>query len=173
MKKNNLFIILIIPVLIFFILLCQNILLTNQLKEYQKEINNSSDNTLISKEPAQQIQTSTKIYNCQFTVTYRIVNLLDNYIAEVPEYSSIVVDKFQMHDPIAFRIPTKLKANLEINKYYEFTYHITGTGKIEDIYDVNNHIYINHLNNGNLSVTLSIKETNKNGLEQIQENICK
>ena len=171
MKKNNLYILLIIPIIVFFILLCQNLLLNNQLKTYKnKEFNNT---TSIPETDINKNSVSTKIYNCKFTQTYRIVDLLENYIAEGPEYSYIVVDQFQVHNPMAIRIPTQLKINLEKNKYYEFTYHITGTGNIKNIYDIINNIYIKHLNNGNLSVTLSIKETTKTGLEQTQQNICK
>ena len=89
-----------------------------------------------------------------------------------PTYSYIVVDKFQQHNPITHYLPTNLKETLELNKYYEFTYHIKGNGNIENIYDIINNIHIEHLDNEKLSVTLSIKETNKLGIDQIQENIC-
>lgn len=170
MKKNIIFLIF-IPIIIILILLCQNLLLNNKIKEYKTKENAYQENTNDKKEQSQ-IIVSTNIYDCKFTVTYRIVDLLDGYIAEVPEYSSIVVDKFQQHLPIAHKIPTNLKNNLKVNKYYEFTYYIKGIGNIEDIYDVINNIHINHTNNDNISVTLSIKETNKLGLEQIHQNIC-
>lgn len=171
--KKNLFIITLIPIIILFILLIRNTLLSNKLKECMNKTNINICNIEDKEEIQEDNYISTNIYNCKFTVTYRIVDLLDGYIAEVPEYSSIVVDKFQIHNPIAHLIPTILKSNLELNKYYEFTYHIKGIGNIEDIYDVINNIREQHTNNNNLSVTLSIKETNRLGLEQIQENICK
>lgn len=169
MKKNSLFIIILIPIIVFFIVFCQNLLLNNKLDEC-----NNKENKDTNTEEQIIYQNSVNIFDCQFTVTYRIVDLLDGYIAEVPEYSYIVVDKFQDHVAMTHKIPTKLKNNLEINKYYEFTYHISGTGNIDNIYDVINNIHIKHIDNGanNYSVTLSIEETDKMGLEQIQENIC-
>lgn len=169
MKKNIIFIFIVIIITIPTIIACNNLLLRNQLKEINNNNNTCNPN---KQEEVIKPSVSVNIYDCKFTTTYRVVNLLDNYIAEVPEYSYIVVDKFQDHQAIAHKIPTKLKNNLELNKYYEFTYYIKGTGNIENIYDVINHIYINHTNNDNLSVTLEIKETVKTGLEQIQENIC-
>ena len=114
--------------------------------------------------------------DCSFTQTYNIVNLMDGYIAEVPEYSYVIVDKFQMHDAIAHRLPSKLKENLKIRENYEFTYHIKGkmaSSKVLDIYDVIGMIVEEHPDNDNLTATLQIKKTDKLGLGQIQEPICK
>lgn len=171
--KSFIFNVSLIVIIVFFMLLCNNLLLRNQLEECNnKEVINNleSDSNHVSDSLNDEI--INKEYNCSFTVTYRVVNLLDGYIAEVPEYSYVVVDKFQEHGAIAHFIPTELKNNLEINHSYEFTYHIKGNGIIDDIYDVINNISLNHYDNGNLSVVLSIKETDKLGLEQIQENIC-
>lgn len=174
-KTTNIIIISTIPIILVTILICYSILVSNQLKECNNK-KATNVNLCNINDTNYQEETSTNIkekeYNCSFTVTYRIVNLLDNYIAEVPEYSYIVVDKFQDHKPISHYIPTNLKTNLELNKYYEFTYHIKGKGNINNIYDVINNINTKHLTNNNLSVTLTIKETSKIGLEQIQENIC-
>ena len=165
MKKNNLFLIAVIPIIILFILSCQNLLLKNKLENCNnKESTNTTTNEQII------YQNSVNIYDCKFTVTYKIVNLLEDYTYEVPEYSYIVVDKFQQHTPITHYIPTNIKQQLELNKYYEFTYHIKGTGNIENIYDIINHI--DNTNNNSYNVTLSIEETSKTGLEQIQQNIC-
>jgi len=175
-KKLDLFLYLgIILILIFLILILYSIFLNKELKKCNnKNICNNeiTDNNTITNDIINNNTILEKEYNCSFTTTYRIVDLLDNYIAEVPEYSYIVVDKFQIHNAIAHYIPTKLKEDLEINKNYEFTYHIKGKGNINNIYDVINNIHLNHLNNDNLSVTLTIKETDKLGLDQIQENIC-
>lgn len=113
--------------------------------------------------------------DCSFTQTYNIVNLMDGYIAEVPEYSSVIVDKFQMHVAIAHHLPTKLKENLKVGENYEFTYHIKGkmdSSKELDIYDVIGMIVEEHPDNDNLTATLKIKKTDKTGLGQIQEPIC-
>ena len=161
MKKKILPIITIITTILLLISILQNLRLNTTLKKANHNtINNSTLNYV------------TKTYDCTFTVTYRVVDLLANYIYDDPTYSYIIVNKFQQHNPIIHYLPTIQKENLKLNKYYEFTYHIKGTGNIENIYDVVNNIYTEHLDNEKLSVTLSIKETNKLGLDQIQENIC-
>ena len=160
MKKNVLLISIIVLVALIFILSYQNILLKNELITTSNTHNIATDTNK---------DNIAHTYDCEFTVTYRIVNLLENYIYEVPEYSYIVVDKFQQNNPITHYIPSALKTNLETNKYYEFTYNINGTGNITNIYDVINNID----SNNNLNVSLSIKETDKLGLAQTQENICK
>ena len=110
-------------------------------------------------------------YDCSFTKTYRVVNLLEGYIAEVPEWSFIALDQFQNHGIFAAKIPSNIKAGLEENKYYEFTYTIKGNGIIKTMEDINSHLALDD-SNAELSVTLNVKETDKQGLEQIQENIC-
>lgn len=125
-------------------------------------------------------------YDCQFTKTYHIVNKLDNYIAEVPELSYIVIDMFQSHDASTHIIPTRLKDSLEVGKYYEFTYTIKGNGNLKDMSDIYSEISATELYNASsdeikntiykdksLFINLTIKETDKQGLEQIQEDICK
>lgn len=115
-------------------------------------------------------------YDCSFTQTYRVVDLLDGYIAEVPEMSYVILDKFQMHGAYAHIISSEQKKKLEVNKYYEFTYYLKGTtkDKINDINDVLSHSSFNNQikSDNSLSVLLEIKETNKLGMEQIQEDIC-
>lgn len=118
-----------------------------------------------------------KEYDCSYTKTYRIVNLLDGYIAEVPELSYIVLDAYQSHRAFTHIIPTTMKEGLKENKYYEFTYTIKGTGIINDENDVRSYISSTEINQNNmedskLKVTLEIKETDKLGMEQVQENIC-
>ena len=115
-------------------------------------------------------------YDCSFTQTYRVVDLLDGYIAEVPEMSYVILDKFQIHGAYAHIISSEQKKKLEVNKYYEFTYYLKGTtkDKINDINDVLSHSSFNNQikSDNSLSVLLEIKETNKLGMEQIQEDIC-
>ena len=115
-------------------------------------------------------------YDCSFTQTYRVVDLLDGYIAEVPEMSYVILDKFQMHGAYAHIISSEQKKKLEVNKYYEFTYYLKGTtkDKINNINDVLSHSSFNNQikSDNSLSVLLEIKETNKLGMEQIQEDIC-
>ena len=115
-------------------------------------------------------------YDCSFTQTYRVVDLLDGYVAEVPEMSYVILDKFQMHGAYAHIISSEQKKKLEVNKYYEFTYYLKGTtkDKINDINDVLSYSSFNNQikSDNSLSVLLEIKETDKLGMEQIQEDIC-
>lgn len=114
-------------------------------------------------------------YDCTFTKTYRVVELLNNYVAEVPEESFIVLDSYQTHSAFTHRISIKEKEKLKENNYYEFTYHLKGIGVINDMEDVRNNISSSNLikSDNSLKVLVEIKETNKEGLEQIQENICR
>ena len=116
-------------------------------------------------------ETKGKEYDCSFTKTYRVINLLDGYIAEVPEWSFVALDQFQNHGIFAAKIPSSLKTELEENKYYEFTYTIKGNGIIKTIEDINSHLVLDD-SNTDFKVTLDVKETDKQGLEQIQEKIC-
>ena len=116
-------------------------------------------------------ETKGKEYDCSFTRTYRVANLLEGYIAEVPEWSFVALDQFQNHGIFAAKIPSNLKTELEENKYYEFTYTIKGNGIIKTMEDINSHLVLDD-SNAELKVTLNVKETDKQGLEQIQDNIC-
>lgn len=131
----------------------------------EKPISNSSDNEEEKKE---------KYYDCSFTRTYRVVDLLDSYVAEVPEESYVVLDAFQDHGAFTHRISSELKKKLEINKYYEFTYTLKGIGIVNDIEDVRNHISASNSikSDNSLKVLLEIKETDKEGLGQLQEKVC-
>lgn len=163
MKLNNRWITIFIVIIIG--LIGCNIYLAMQ----NKNIHTNKDNNKISKKSEEE-----KYYDCSFTRTYRVVDLLDGYIAEVPEESYIVLDAFQTHSAFTHKISSEAKKNLEVNKYYEFTYYLKGRGIINDIEDVKNSISaLNSIKSDNsLKVLLEVKETNKEGLEQVQENIC-
>ena len=114
--------------------------------------------------------------DCSFTRTYKIIDLMDEYRAAVPERSFIIVDQFQFFVPVVHSLPTKLKENLKVGEYYEFTYHIKGKMdelKELEMIDVVGMIVEEHPNNDNLTATLQIKKTDKLGLDQTQESICK
>lgn len=172
--KNDL----IIRILLFAIIVVCVIFIVMQrfeITSYKEDIE-SYEEKINSLENNEEDKEESKYYDCSFTQTYHIVNLLDDYIAEVPEKSYVIVDKFQVHGAFAHPIITNLKGELEVDKYYEFTYKIKGTGVITDLNDVVSHITdepLEDIPEGILRVNLSIKETNKEGLEQIQENICK
>ena len=114
--------------------------------------------------------------DCSFTRTYEIIDLMNNYIAAGPDYSYVIIDQFQFFEPVVHGLPTKLKENLKVGEYYEFTYHIKGkmdSSKELDMDDINDMIVIEHPGDDNLTATLKIKKTDKLGLGQIQEPICK
>ena len=114
--------------------------------------------------------------DCSFTRTYKIIDLMDEYRAAAPERSFIIVDQFQFFVPVVHSLPTKLKENLKVGKYYEFTYHIKGkmnSLKELEMMDVVGMVVEEHPDNDNLTTTLQIKKTDKLGLDQTQEPICK
>ncbi len=142
-----------------------------KLKLYEniEQKNNTNNNAI-------KFETEQKEYDCSFTKTWRVVDKMDGYVAEVPEKSYVILDKFQSHNAYAHPILTNLKEDLEVDKYYEFTYQVKGTGIINDISDITRYITdesLEEVPDGVLRVRLSIKETNKQGLDQIQEDICK
>ena len=164
MKKSNIIIISILSIVI--ICLVGGIIYINNY--YIKQLNYINYTNVD--------ETKGKEYDCSFTRTYKIIDLMDEYRAVVPERSFIIVDQFQFFVPIVHSLPTKLKENLKVGEYYEFTYHIKG--KIDalkelEMMDVVGMIVEEHPDNDNLTATLQIKKTDKLGLDQTQEPICK
>ena len=157
--KKNIIIISILSVIVIFLIGG----LIYQKQHYEKMINGNiwTSNDYVEDE-----------YDCSFTKTYRVVNLLDGYISEVPEWSYVVVDQFQNHNVVSLKIPTELKNKLKDNEYYEFTYRVKGSGDINTMEDINNYLSLDD-GNEKLKITLDIKETDKTGLEQVQEDICR
>jgi len=168
--KNNLLIVLVgIFALISVGLGIYCIILNMQIEKL--ESNNKITGNNVANNNAEQIE-----LDCSFTRTFKIVNLMEGYIAAVPERSYVIVDQFQTFTAVAHVLPTKLKENLKVGEYYEFTYHIKGKkdSKRElEMMDVISMIVEEHPNNDNLTATLKITKTNKLGLGQIQEPICK
>ena len=160
MNKKNI----ITSILLVIILL----VLLGTIYQYKKNNKSVNNNTVTDNNYIEHYEED-KQYDCKFTRTYRVVNLLDNYIAEVPEWSYVILDQYQRHIAISHKIPTELKKQLITNKYYEFTYTIKNTGKIETIEDINEYLV---LDTDTIGIKLEIKETDKTGLEQIQEDIC-
>ena len=91
--------------------------------------------------------------------------------------SYVVVDQYLTHGAYSHIITSELKKKLEVNKYYEFTYTLKGAtkDKINDIDDVLSYFSFNNAirSDNRLRVLLEIKETDKLGMGQIQEDICK
>lgn len=158
---------LLISIVVILGLMGCNLYLHHENDKLLKEEVKVKDNDSIDKEV---------YYDCSFTQTYRVVDLLDGYVAEVPEMSYVILDKFQIHGAYAHIISSEQKKKLEVNKYYEFTYYLKGTtkDKINDINDVLSYSSFNNQikSDNSLSVLLEIKETDKLGMEQIQEDIC-
>lgn len=166
MKLNNRLIIVLIVIIIG--LIGCNIYLVMQ----NKSVNTNKESNEIVKE--ENNNSEEKYYDCSFTRTYRVVDLLDGYVAEVPEESYVVLDAFQSHSAFTHGISSELKKKLEVNKYYEFTYTLKGIGIVNDIEDVRNRVSaFNSMKSDNsLKVLLEIKETDRVGLGQLQEKIC-
>ena len=114
MKKSNIIIISILSIVI--ICLVGGIIYINNY--YIKQLNYINYTNVD--------ETKGKEYDCSFTRTYKIIDLMDEYRAAGPERSFIIVDQFQFFVPVVHSIPTKLKENLKVGEYYEFTYHIKG-----------------------------------------------
>ena len=164
MKKSNIIIISILSIVI--ICLVGGIIYINNY--YIKQLNYINYTNVD--------ETKGKEYDCSFTRTYKIIDLMKEYRAAVPERSFIIVDQFQFFEPVVHSIPTKLKENLKVGEYYEFTYHIKGKMdelKELEMIDVVGMIVEEHPDNDNLTATLQIKKTDKLGLDQTQESICK
>ena len=140
------------------------------------KIDELESNDIITNSDAENNNSDQTLLDCSFTRTYKIIDLMDEYRAAAPERSFIIVDQFQFFVPVVHSLPTKLKENLKVGQYYEFTYHLKGkvdASKDLDMDDINGMIVIEHPDNDNLTATLQIKKTDKLGLDQIQESICK
>ena len=104
-------------------------------------------------------------YDCSFTNTHKIIQILDYHFA-MDGVSYAIVDDFQSYQPYIVVIPKDMETKLEKDKYYEFTYKLNGKGIIKDFNDLNSYL-IGTLNNksrgndsvGTIYVDLEIKET--------------
>lgn len=76
-----------------------------EITSYKEDINSYKEkiNKLENKDD-DKTEEESKYYDCTFTQTYRIVDKLDGYIAEVPEKSYVIVDKFQSHSAFAHQL---------------------------------------------------------------------
>jgi len=169
MKKNLLIILVGVFTLLSVGLGVYCIKLNSRIEEL--ESNDKITNNDVENDHSEQIT-----LDCSFTRTYEIIDLMNNYIAAGPDYSYVIIDQFQFFEPVVHGLPTKLKENLKVGEYYEFTYHIKGkmdSSKELDMDDINDMIVLEHPGDDNLTVTLKITKTDKLGLGQIQEPICK
>ena len=97
--------------------------------------------------------------SCQFTKTYRVEKIIES---NDEEYLHVTLTEFQKEGAETVTIPREINNNIEEGKYYEFTF----SSNQEDLSEDMNNIFEN-------TEVLSIVETEKTGLDQIQEKVCK
>lgn len=172
MKSNNRWFIVLTVIIIGLVGCNVYLVIQNKNVHTNKEDNDVSEKPISNNDDKE--ENIEKYYDCSFTRTYRVVDLLDGYASEVPEESYVVLDAFQDHGAFTHRISSELKKKLEVNKYYEFTYTLKGIGIVNDIEDVRNNISASNSikSDNSLKVLLEIKETNKEGIGQLQEKVC-
>lgn len=143
--------------------------------------NNDSTDCIDSKEDNVVNKEDTNVeeldYDCSFTRTFRYLGRI-NYETYVDNTSYIMVDFFQSNEPMLLVVPDSELSKMEENKYYEFTYTLNGTMNEITDFDVINVLVKTTLDtehnseNGNKAY-LEINSTDKVGMEQISESICK
>jgi hypothetical protein len=133
----------IILIISFIFVIYDNIDLKNKISSLESNVRKAKDNESNNKK-------------CTFTKTLRVIDILD-YEGTVPEEKFVLVDSFQSFNPFVLKLD--INDNVKEELYYEFTFKGN-----KDMYTNNDP----SLNNFNI---LSIKETNKEGLLQIQE-VC-
>ena len=161
----------IIFICMFLIIIILSVFLIVEKKEFKEKC--ASNRNSISN--AENNDTKQLEYDCSFTQTWRVYDMLEDFVGHHPDMSYVILERFQTFIPYSHKIPSNLKSQLERGKYYEFTYHIKGKGFIDDI-DV---VVEKLIPEGNvetsqnkLIVTLRINETDKLGMDQLQEPIC-
>ena len=161
----------IIFICMFLIIIILSVFLIVEKKEFKEKC--ASNRNSISN--AENNDTKQLEYDCSFTQTWKVYNLLENYTGHHPDMSYVILERFQTFIPYSHKIPSNLKSQLERGKYYEFTYHIKGKGFIDDIDDVVEKLIPEgnvETSQNKLIVTLRINETDKLGMDQLQEPIC-
>ena len=94
-----------------------------------------------------------KSKDCIYTETYFFVDYYD-YQGDVPTEKYIIVDKFQMHEPMIIKYDSsKFNIDFEKRQNYEFTFKSIVTNGVE----------------GRKTI-VDIKPTDKIGFDQIQES---
>jgi hypothetical protein len=104
--------------------------------------------------------TEKNTYNTSFTRTYLVIDQLKS-VDETGEYGYLKLNQFQVNNPKVVKIKLDLLGNLRFNESYEFTFY--GEYNSNQNYDTIEDIF-------NSFDLVSIKATNKIGLDQVQEN---
>jgi hypothetical protein len=155
----------------FLIIIILSVFLIVEKKEFKEKC--ASNRNSISN--AENNDTKQLEYDCSFTQTWRVYDMLEDFVGHHPDMSYVILERFQTFIPYSHKIPSNLKSQLERGKYYEFTYHIKGKGFIDDIDDVVEKLIPEgnvETSQNKLIVTLRINETDKLGMDQLQEPIC-
>ena len=117
-------------------------------------------------------------YNCSFTKTFRFIQKVD-YETYVDGTTYIVGDIYQSYKPLLLIVDNDTAGKMERNKYYEFTYTLKGKMRETEIDEMNKinalvkNTYDKEHGVGSNKAYLEVKETDKIGLSQTQESICK
>jgi hypothetical protein len=133
-------------IFIFVIFLFISVLVNVNLREDVSELKNKL--SLLNKSNTSE---------CTFIQTLRVIDILD-YEGAIPEDKFILVDQYQSFNP--FVLKANKEDDIKEGKYYEFTFK-----GLKEKYNNNDDLISDF-------TILSIKETNKVGLDQIQE-VCK
>ena len=135
--------------------------------------NVDTDNNIINNSSNKELN-----YDCTFTKTFRFIQKID-YETYVEGTSYILGDTYQSYQPVLLIIDNKALDKMDKNKYYEFTYTLKGKmreSEMNDLNDINMLVkttYDREHSIGSNKAYLEVKDTNKIGLKQIQESICK
>ena len=96
------------------------------------------------------------VKKCTFTRTYKVLAIYDS---NDDDYKWITIRSYQDEDIATVKI--KNKYNINKNENYEIKFKVEGKIKKDNISDIYNN-----------SSIISIDETDKEGLEQLNEKIC-
>lgn len=98
-------------------------------------------------------------YICSFIRTYLVLDISDS---NDKKYSYLTLKEFQSEEVTTIKVEKELVFDIEEDQYYEFQF---GSLTENDKTDIKN-LFDSHL-------LLSISHTEKEGLEQVNENVCK
>lgn len=98
-------------------------------------------------------------YICSFVRTYLVLDISDS---NNKEYSYLTLKEFQSEEVTTIKVEKKLVSDIEEDQYYEFRF---GSLKESNRTDIKS-LFESHL-------LLSISFTEKEGLEQVNEEVCR
>ena len=176
MKKN---ILLIVFGVIIILLTLWIVKLNYDIRDIDISNNDKANNGEVSNDEVNDNEIlEDKDYDCSFIKTYRFLNKIDYPLA--PEgVAFIVVDTFQGYNPFVVIVGSDVVDELEEYKYYEFKYTLKGRGIVNDFTDLNSYLipslfnkYYGDSTSGTVYIDLEVYGATKEGVQQVQENIC-